>query len=207
MKQIKSQLIKVIGSMIVFLPVIILFFSLTSCSPVDSKEILNSLMPNAWLFLAHVIASIVLIVVLLWLVYKPASKAIQKRKDYINQQFTQASDTKKQADMALVKANSFREQAISEAATITANAKNKASLIIQEAKASAREESKQIKKQVQIQLSRQEKELKRNIHNKIVDTAFVVAEEILKKNISKDEKQQYVDDILNNIAKDSKYEK
>ena len=109
--------------------------------------------------------------------------------------------------MALVKANSFREQAISEAATITANAKNKASLIIQEAKASAREESKQIKKQVQIQLSRQEKELKRNIHNKIVDTAFVVAEEILKKNISKDEKQQYVDDILNNIAKDSKYEK
>lgn len=207
MKQIKSQLIKVIGSMIVFLPVIILFFSLTSCSPVDSKEILNSLMPNTWLFLAHVIASIVLIVVLLWLVYKPASKAIQKRKDYINQQFTQASDTKKQADMALVKANSFREQAISEAATITANAKNKASLIIQEAKASAREESKQIKKQVQIQLSRQEKELKRNIHNKIVDTAFVVAEEILKKNISKDEKQQYVDDILNNIAKDSKYEK
>ncbi|MBQ6970379.1 hypothetical protein IJQ19_02110 [bacterium] len=132
---------------------------------------------------------------------------MQKRKDYINQQFTQASDTKKQADMALVKANSFREQAISEAATITANAKNKASLIIQEAKASAREESKQIKKQVQIQLSRQEKELKRNIHNKIVDTAFVVAEEILKKNISKDEKQQYVDDILNNIAKDSKYEK
>lgn len=207
MKQIKSQLIKVIGSMIVFLPVIILFFSLTSCSPVDSKEILNSLMPNTWLFLAHVIASIVLIVVLLWLVYKPASKAIQKRKDYINQQFTQASDTKKQADMALVKANSFREQAISEAATITANAKNKASLIIQEAKASAREESKQIKKQVQIQLSRQEKELKRNIHNKIVDTAFVVAEEILKKNISNDEKQQYVDDILNNIAKDSKHEK
>lgn len=207
MKQIKSQLIKVIGSMIVFLPVIILFFSLTSCSPVDSKEILNSLMPNTWLFLAHVIASIVLIVVLLWLVYKPASKAIQKRKDYINQQFTQASDTKKQADMALAKANSFREQAISEATTITANAKNKASLIIQEAKASAREESKQIKKQVQIQLSRQEKELKRNIHNKIVDTAFVVAEEILKKNISKDEKQQYVDDILNNIAKDSKHEK
>lgn len=207
MKQIKSQLIKVIGSMIVFLPVIILFFGLTSCSPVDSKEILNSLMPNTWLFLAHVIASIVLIVVLLWLVYKPASKAIQKRKDYINQQFTQASDTKKQADMALVKANSFREQAISEAATITANAKNKASLIIQEAKASAREESKQIKKQVQIQLSRQERELKRNIHNKIVDTAFVVAEEILKKNISKDEKQQYVDDILNNIAKDSKHEK
>lgn len=207
MKQIRSQLIKIIGSIIIFSWTVTLFLGLTSCSPVDSKEILNSLMPQPWIFLAHVIASIVLIVILLWLVYKPASKAIQKRKDYINQQITQASDTKKQADMALVEANSFKEQAISEATTITTNAKNKASLIIQEAKASAKEESKQIKKQVQMQLEKQEKDLRKNIHNEIIDTAFVVAEEILKKNISKDKKQQYVDDILDSIARDNKHEK
>lgn len=207
MKQIRSQLIKIIGSIIILSWTVTLFLGLTSCSPVDSKEILNSLMPQPWIFLAHVIASIVLIVILLWLVYKPASKAIQKRKDYINQQIAQASDTKKQADMALVEANSFKKQAISEATTITTNAKNKASLIIQEAKASAKEESKQIKKQVQMQLEKQKKDLRKNIHNEIIDTAFVVAEEILKKNISKDKKQQYVDDILDSIAKDSKHEK
>lgn len=207
MKQTKSQLIKIIGGMVVFSWMTMMFLNLTSCSPIKSDKILGSLLPNPLVFLTHIIASIVLIVILLWLVYKPASKAIQKRKDYINQQITQASDTKKQADMTLANANSFREQAISEAITITANAKNKASLIIQEARANAKEEAKQIKKQIQAQLAKQERELKRDIHNKIVDTAFVVAEEILKKNISEDEKQQYVDNILDSIAKDSKYEK
>lgn len=187
--------------------IITMVVSLSSCSPVESGEIINSLFPNPFVFVAHIIASIVLIVILLWLVYKPASKAIQKRKDYINQQIADADNTKKQADFALVKANKFREQAISEATIITSDAKNRANLIIQKAKENAKEEAKQIKQQVKAQLVKQEKKLRKDIHNKIVETAFVVAEEIIKKNISSTEKQKYVDDILDNIAKDNNHAK
>ena len=164
MKQIKSQLSKTIGGICVFLWTISLGLCLTSCSPVKPDEILNSLLPNGWVFLAHIIASIILIVILFKLVYKPASKAIQKRKDHINQQIAEASNAKKQADMALATANNLKEQAIGEATIIAANAKNKASLILQEAKAHAKEEAKQMKKQAKVQLAREEKALQKDWH-------------------------------------------
>ncbi len=47
-----------------------------------SDEIISQILPNVWVLVAHAIATIILLSLIVWLVWKPTKKYLEKRKKW-----------------------------------------------------------------------------------------------------------------------------
>ena len=57
---------------------------------VDPNQIINQLFPNLWIFITHVIATIILLILLTRWVYNPFRKAMRQRRFLIQQRINEA---------------------------------------------------------------------------------------------------------------------
>lgn len=194
-------------TLIIVLGVLPLTLILSSCKPLDSSWVVNNLFPNLWVFLTHIIAAVVLIVLMTWLVWKPTKQSLQKRHDYIAKQIADAQQAKESATMEFNEANQLKINAMSQAMTITTQAKAEAFDIIEKAKVEAKLTANKIVKDAQADADQTKREAQANVQDNIINIAFDVAESVLDKQVSKQDKDQYIDDLLASIEKDLKKSK
>lgn len=181
-----------------FLP---LFF-LVSCDPIDPEWVINNLFPNLWVFISHVLSAVVLITVLTWLVWKPAKKTLQKRHDYIAKQIEDAEKAKKTASMELAEANQLKVDALTQAMSIRTKAQADALEIVEKAKGDAKVEAEKLKQKAQEDISREKEDIKQAAQDNILNIAFDVAGSILQKEVDKQDKDKYIDELLASISKE-----
>ncbi len=196
-----------IASLITTISVLPLMLSLSSCKPLKAEDVVNNLFPNLWVFLTHIIAAVILIVVMTWLVWKPTKQSLQKRHDYIAKQIADAQNAKEAATMELNEANQLKVNAMSQAMTITANAKAEAFGIIEKARVEAKQTANKIVKDAKADVEREKEEVRANAQENIINIAFNVAESVLDKEVNKQDKDKYIDDLLTSIEKDLKESK
>jgi hypothetical protein len=60
-RQITKLLIFISSALLVFLPIALFA---TGCAPIDKTSIVNDIFPNLWVFLAHLFASVVLLIMI-----------------------------------------------------------------------------------------------------------------------------------------------
>lgn len=178
--------------------------SLASCKPVSSKDIVNDLFPNLWVFLSHLIAAAILIVVMTWILWKPTKNMLDKRHDYIAKQIADATKAKELAEVELQEANQLKVDALTQAMNITTQARAEALDIVENAKAEAKRSSANIIKAAEADIQREKDNVRANAQDNIINIAFDVAGNILEKEITAESKDKYIDELLESIEKDLK---
>lgn len=200
----KTWFLKGLIASVCVLPVLV---SLSSCQPISGEEIVNNLFPNLWVFITHIIAAVILIVLMIWLVWKPTKQALDKRHDFIAKQIADAQKSKEKADMDLEEANQLKVDAMSQAMTITTQAKSEAFNIVEQAKKDAKQTANEIVKNAKDDINKEKLNVRADAQNDIINIAFDVAESVLQTEIKKQDKDKYLDDLLSTIEKDLKESK
>jgi len=190
--------------LVVLLAFIPLLFCLTGCAPLDKSEVVNNLFPNLWVFIAQLISAAILIVVMTWLVWKPTKAMLQKRHDFIAKEIEDAMVAKETATVQLNEVNQLKVEALSQAMGITTQAKAEAFEIIEQAKAEAKATAIKIKSNAKKDIEQEKLDVRANAQDNIINIAFEIANSVLKKEVSKQDKDKYIDELLDTIASDLK---
>lgn len=179
-------------------------FLLSSCTPVKVEDITTNLLPNIWIFISHLIAFIVLLIVITFLVWKPTKKFLTKKKSLINKTLDDAKKISDEANNNLNISKQSKINAIEEANMILKNAHNNASKIINHAKDDAKKEALKIIERTNFYLEHKEKIMKNDYQQNVIKTALNIVENIFSDEKNDKNKQKYINDILNKIKKDFK---
>lgn len=175
---------------------------LTSDSLISGNEtIINQLFPNLWVFVAHTLATILLLILLFKLAWAPTKRYIAKRTQEIQKNMKEAEQAKIEA-----------EKNLEESKMKILESKNTASQIIETAELEADEKRKKIElaainkanhieRESLIQLKKQEEELSRRMNVEASKLALETAEIFLSQKINEDENKKLVDKIVNDLSR------
>ena len=193
-KSIKILLLMSLGLAII----IPLFFS-TSCSPVQKETVLDDLLPNLWVFLSHIFATVVLLLVSIYLVWKPTKTSLEKRHEYIQNEIAQAEEIKKNALKQLADAEQTKIDAFNDAKKIIETANDQAYQQKEEIERQALNNSEKIKTQAKYDVEKIKAEAKQDMNKKIIDIAFAASSALLKSRVSKKDSEAFVSDFINKL--------
>ncbi len=204
---------------LILLSLLFLIFSLfailflASCSEgnpppgVGLEDIINSLFPNPWIFATQIVAIIVLTIFTVWFIWTPAKKMIEKRRELV---LKEVNEIKKIKETSLELKKEIEDKEIStkiKANKIVNLANEKAHFNKKNVEQAAKENSKRILNETDIIVAKKIRDSEKYIKDKIIDIAFATAEELSKKNISKDDNKKLVDDFISSLDKELSNEK
>ena len=182
-----------------------LLFLLSSC---DAEEIgdrikttVFDMLPNLWVTLIQLAIFVLIVILFIAFAYKPLKKKLNQRGDYIEQNIKDSEKAKEDAQNALAKANE-----------IILKSQKEAGDIVQNAQYTAQEKVARVEKDLNISIEHQKElahqeiqdERKKMIEDskiEIVDTAFKASEEILKREITKEDHDKFVDTFIEEMNK------
>ena len=166
------------------------------------KEYINkNLIPNWASFVVQFAALVIMIIVVFFVAYKPVSKMLKKRADYVENTIRDSEIAKAEAEK---NAQESREMIIAskkEASEIVANAKVVATdnqrAILEE----TNEEVRKMKLQAEEDIERSKQEAKESIRQEMVTVALAASEEVLKREVNEKDNARIVEDFIKDMDK------
>ena len=150
------------------------------------------------------IAFILVLIVLGKSTWKIIIKGLNARAEKIQDDLKEAEKIRETAKKSLA---AYREQidnAKSEANSIIENARVEAGRVRETIISTAREEAEANKNKIMLEIDREKEEVTNDMRKQAVDIAVVMAEKILKRNITKEDNQALIDEFINNVEKENK---
>ncbi len=150
------------------------------------------------------IAFILVLIVLGKSTWKIIIKGLNARAEKIQDDLKEAEKIRETAKKSLA---AYREQidnAKSEANSIIENARVEAGRVRETIIREAREEAEANKNKIMLEIDREKEEVTNDMRKQAVDIAVVMAEKILKRNITKEDNQALIDEFINNVEKENK---
>ena len=150
------------------------------------------------------IAFILVLIVLGKSTWKIIIKGLNARAEKIQDDLKEAEKIRETAKKSLA---AYREQidnATSEANSIIENARVEAGRVRETIISAAREEAEANKNKIMLEIDREKEEVTNDMRKQAVDIAVVMAEKILKRNITKEDNQALIDEFINNVEKENK---
>ena len=150
------------------------------------------------------IAFILVLIVLGKSTWKIIIKGLNARAEKIQDDLKEAEKIRETAKKSLA---AYREQidnAKSEANSIIENARVEAGRVRETIIREAREEAEANKNKTMLEIDREKEEVTNDMRKQAVDIAVVMAEKILKRNITKEDNQALIDEFINNVEKENK---
>ncbi|KAF5295617.1 hypothetical protein FQA39_LY12790 [Lamprigera yunnana] len=162
-------------------------------------NIVEMLFPNLPNFIAHVLATIVIVLLLSKLVYAPFREAIDKRREKINELLQDAIDKQLVATKGVKEAEAILSEAKTESSLIIKTAKTDAEVqrenILKTAHTDAMTIQEQAKKNVALEHDKAESEIKETI----INTSIQIAAKILEKEIKKEDNEKLINDFIDSL--------
>ena len=181
---------------------------LTSCDTdmIEEKisKTVNNMLPNLWVTLIQLAMFLLIVLAFIFFAYKPLKKKLKQRADYIENNIKSSEDTKKQAQDKLNEANQVIPQSQKKAVDIVSSAQKTAEI-------KSNNVEKELAKQIENQKvlahkdieAEREKTLK-EAHEEIVTTAILASKEILKREITEKDNDEFVNSFVNELTKSGK---
>ncbi|QHX35605.1 F0F1 ATP synthase subunit B [Spiroplasma sp. TIUS-1] len=162
-------------------------------------NIIESLFPNIPNFIAHIVATIVIVIILTKLMYKPAKKMIIDRRKEVNRLLDEA-----------VEKQIIASENETESKLVLAKAHEESSLIIQNAIVGANEEKELIQKSAQSEImvlkmkaendiEWQKREAKQTMKQEVIDISLEVAKKLIGAKVSESDNEQYINEFLKDL--------
>ena len=175
-------------------------YSLTSCTPVDKQDIINKIIPNdIYIFLAHVLATIILLIICIFFVWKPTKKALAERSQYIQKQIKDAEQAKANSLKELHEIEKIKLATLKEAKTIVDTATFTAKKQSEQIELEAQKKANRIYTQAQYEADKTINAAKADINKQVLDIAFAASKAFLKKNVNKKQSDEFVNDFIKSL--------
>ena len=163
------------------------------------ETIRNNLIPSWVSFVMQVAAFIILLIVVVFVAYKPVKKMLKARQDYIEKEISDAEKSKAEAATNLAQSEE----------TILAS-KKKASNIIEEAQLEAKRQQEEIllnaskevekmKKMAEEDIQKSRQEALDEIHKEIVEVALLTSSEILKREVNNKDNARLAEEFIEKL--------
>lgn len=176
-------------------------FSLSSCNPISSEDVLNGILPNLWVFLSHLFATVVLLILCVWLVWKPSKQALKKRNEYIQDQIKQSEQAREESLKRLHEAEQEKINAHNEAQNILEVANNQAYQIKEQIESQAKNNAKKITDDAINEGIKIKTDISSKMNQQILDIAFDATSSLLKKKITRKDSDKFVEDFIDQVNK------
>ncbi len=174
-------------------------FCLTGCAPIEADDVLNAIFPNLWVFLAHLFATLVLLALCVWLVWKPSKETLKKRNEYIQDQIKQAEETRKEALMKLAEAQKEKVNAHVQAQNIISVANSQAYQLKDKIESEARNNAKKITEDAVNDSIKIKEDIYSRMNKEILDIAFDASSSLLKKKVTRKDSDEFVNDFIKQV--------
>ncbi|AOG60019.1 F0F1 ATP synthase subunit B [Spiroplasma helicoides] len=162
-------------------------------------EVTKALFPNLPNFIAHILSTIIIIILLVKFVYKPFKKMVEERRRKINELLDDAASKQAQANRQKKDVEKLLISAKDESKQILVKAKTEADEMKFEIIDSAKQEAQNIQEHAKQAIESERSEAQEDIRKEIIDLAFEAAQKILAKNVSSDTNKKLIEEFLNNI--------
>ena len=197
MKKIVRLLTTIGFSILVIIPI---FFA-SGCAPVSKDDVINNLLPNLWVFLAHIFAAIVLLIICIYLVWNPTKTSLAKRQAYIQNEINQAEEIKNKALKQLAIAEQSKINAFEDAKKIIEDANKQAYQNKIEIEQQAINNSQRVMQQAENDAKKIKTSIEQTMNQQIIDLAFQASNALLKSKVSKKDSQSFVEDFIAELEK------
>lgn len=182
-------------------------FSLTSCDTEMIKDrisnTVNNMLPNLWITLIQLGLFILVAILFIVIAYKPLKKKLNERANYIENNIKQSEEKLIDADTK-----------IKEADKIVMDGQKQAGEIIQRAEKTAENKANELEKQLAETIEKQKQNAHKDIVNErnkmlkeskseIINTAISTSKEILKRNVTIEDNDEFLNQFIDQIKKDS----
>ncbi|MGL4768627.1 MAG: hypothetical protein ACRCW6_00110 [Mycoplasmoidaceae bacterium] len=155
--------------------------------------------PNVWIFIAHLVAFTIVILILIFFAWKPTKKFLKDKKKIINSDLFEAQEQKENAlklfDDANAKILESKEQVVKIRELSEKQAHDRWEATIKKAKI----DSDAIRSKALRDVSKLEVEFNKQKRNEISKVALLAAEELMKSKIDNQENNRLVDEIIREI--------
>ncbi len=185
---------------------ILSILALSSCSgsPFTSEEFTSRIFFNLWDFLIVLTAFIVLVLIAFFFAYKPIKEFAKKRADYVEGKIRTAEEREKKSQNLISEGEKSLLESKRNAALIVDEARENAAKIKDEIINEAKLEAQNEKKKAQEEIAQEIEANKDAIHKEIVDVALKASEELLNREVSKEDNKRLLDDFVDNLNKKEK---
>ncbi|MCV3754248.1 ATP F0F1 synthase subunit B [Ureaplasma zalophigenitalium] len=181
---------------------------LASCSgdipELQPTEIINTLFPNLWVFVAQVGAMLVVFSIILWLVWKPTNKMLDKRRAFMANEIKEAEETRKEALVYLESAKQQKLEAQTEAVKIVTDAKAETMSYRENLEREAREAADKIVATARANAENERLNMLNVMKQEAKEAAYVAAEALMKKELSRADNDKLVDEFIKDLEESSK---
>ena len=205
-KKFKFRRKPVIAALAAIALVAIVTPSLASCAgPIEglnAQNIINLVFPNLWVFIGQIISMIIIFSAIVFLVWKPTNKMIQKRKDLILGEIEQAKKDKELAALELENARKINLEAAQKAHEIIAQANNESVQIRDEANKKAQEEASYMMDKAHSEISREYKKAQDSLNKEIIDVALKTAESLMQRKIDIEDDKHSIEQFIEGLKSD-----
>ena len=182
----------------------IILFSLsflTSCEPIKGEQITEKLFPNVWALIAQLISFLILVIGMIFLVYKPVKKYLTKRREILDNEVKETEENKNKALNNVLTSEKEIASSKQKAKTIINNAEISASKKRDEIIENAKIEAKDIIKDANIAADKIKEDAKLELKNQIVDTALKASKKVLEREVSEKDNEKIIDDFVSQLDK------
>lgn len=164
-----------------------------------NEEIINKIFPNLWVFIAHIIATVILLSLVIFLAWKPTKRFIESRKKEIQKDLTDAQSSKMEAEKNLEISKQKLLDSKSTAGQIIETAHIEALDLKNKIEKEALNKASLIEKQTEDLIRKQEIELSKKMNLEVSKLALDTAEIFLGKKIDKETNHEMVDEIIKEL--------
>ena len=151
------------------------------------------------LFIWTILTFLILFYVLAKFAWKPLLTALESRENTIKSSLEDAEKAKTELERLNAESEEIMAKARSEAQTIRVEAKSAAEKIKADVMAQAGEDANKIREDAQKQINVEKDKAIHEIRQEVVSLTMMVAEKVIKKNLSKEDNQALIEDSIQHL--------
>ena len=151
------------------------------------------------LFIWTILTFLILFFVLAKFAWKPLLLALESRENTIKSSLQDAEKAKTELERLNVESEEIMAKARSEAQTIRVEAKSAAEKIKADVMIQAGEDAKKIRDEAQKQIKVEKAKAISEIRQEVVNLTMLVAEKVIRKNLSKEDNQSLIEDSIKHL--------
>lgn len=166
----------------------------------DNAVIINQIFPNLYVFIAHTISLIFLLILVARLAWNPTKKYIEKRTQEIQSQLDAADKARIESEKNLEISKIKLLESKNTAAQIIENAQLESEQKIKKMEKESLNKVNHIEKEALLKLQKEEADLEKRKNLEVSKLALETAEVFLSKKIDDEENKKIINDIVEDLT-------
>ncbi len=160
------------------------------------EEMVSGLFPSLYIFIATIGAFIVTLIILTYFLYKPVSKMVKQRHDFIQKNIDDSILAKTESLKLQSKSNDKLKESKTVAQEIISKSKTESEILKLHFINEGKKEAKRLIAEANIEINFKLAKIEETRANDIIDAAMIISKQVISKNIDKNKMEEYFDSYI-----------